>query len=404
MTAVLLATKCPHCKTTFKVANDQLKLQSGLVRCGICHQVFNGIENLASAENVTHTIKINKPVVPIEKPVDSTPIPPVKETVEKKASPAELEFDLFDEFNLASATAPAVVKVEPRLEPEKKLPQLEDEFFPSQFREDFLHTQAPEEFHAKVQALLDADLQAAHQLSGEPVIPADEYIEEIIVDQPEEVEDSQPTAPVKRLSDLRGLMSSVDTTDELNDDDDESNEDHDEGGDEEIAKLNFIRQANSRKRMTWFFSIASVMLAIVLVGQGVYQFRDLIAASFPASKDTLVSLCKLANCQVNLPAQLDALSYEADELHTLPREKTFEFSMLIRNHSSVTQAWPDIELTLKDNNKQIVLKKAFRPSDYLSGPADVLNGLQGNQEQAIKVYFVLDQLKASDYVVAMFYP
>jgi predicted Zn finger-like uncharacterized protein len=26
-----LATRCPHCQTTFRVANDQLKLHAGLV-------------------------------------------------------------------------------------------------------------------------------------------------------------------------------------------------------------------------------------------------------------------------------------------------------------------------------------------------------------------------------------
>src|SRR3712207_6222700 len=41
-----LATQCPHCQTTFRVAHDQLKLRAGLVRCGACKQIFNGIENL----------------------------------------------------------------------------------------------------------------------------------------------------------------------------------------------------------------------------------------------------------------------------------------------------------------------------------------------------------------------
>src|SRR5476649_2681667 len=72
MTAMLLATKCPHCKTTFKVANDQLKLQSGLVRCGICNQVFNGIEHLAATTNVNNTIKINAPTAPFA-PISSSP-------------------------------------------------------------------------------------------------------------------------------------------------------------------------------------------------------------------------------------------------------------------------------------------------------------------------------------------
>jgi predicted Zn finger-like uncharacterized protein len=45
-----LATQCPHCKTTFRVAQDQLKLRSGLVRCGSCNEIFNGIEHLLAAD------------------------------------------------------------------------------------------------------------------------------------------------------------------------------------------------------------------------------------------------------------------------------------------------------------------------------------------------------------------
>ena len=41
-----LATQCPHCHTTFRVAHDQLKLRAGMVRCGACKQVFNGVEHL----------------------------------------------------------------------------------------------------------------------------------------------------------------------------------------------------------------------------------------------------------------------------------------------------------------------------------------------------------------------
>jgi predicted Zn finger-like uncharacterized protein len=37
-----LATQCPHCNTTFRVASDQLKLRGGIVRCGACHEVFDG--------------------------------------------------------------------------------------------------------------------------------------------------------------------------------------------------------------------------------------------------------------------------------------------------------------------------------------------------------------------------
>lgn len=41
-----LATTCPQCKTSFKVVPDQLKLRRGMVRCGVCQQVFSGIDFL----------------------------------------------------------------------------------------------------------------------------------------------------------------------------------------------------------------------------------------------------------------------------------------------------------------------------------------------------------------------
>ena len=48
-----LATQCPHCHTTFRVAHDQLKLRAGLVRCGSCKEIFNGIDHLLPHEPAT---------------------------------------------------------------------------------------------------------------------------------------------------------------------------------------------------------------------------------------------------------------------------------------------------------------------------------------------------------------
>lgn len=50
-----LATQCPHCYTSFRVANDQLKLHAGLVRCGSCKQTFNGIEHLLAPGEAPRT-------------------------------------------------------------------------------------------------------------------------------------------------------------------------------------------------------------------------------------------------------------------------------------------------------------------------------------------------------------
>ena len=41
-----LATRCPSCGTVFRVAQDQLKVSEGWVRCGRCSGVFNAAEVL----------------------------------------------------------------------------------------------------------------------------------------------------------------------------------------------------------------------------------------------------------------------------------------------------------------------------------------------------------------------
>ena len=45
-----LATQCPHCQTTFRVASDQLKLRGGIVRCGTCQRIFDGSAHLIDLE------------------------------------------------------------------------------------------------------------------------------------------------------------------------------------------------------------------------------------------------------------------------------------------------------------------------------------------------------------------
>ena len=47
-----LATQCPHCHTTFRVASDQLKLRGGIVRCGACQSIFDGNAHLIDLEQL----------------------------------------------------------------------------------------------------------------------------------------------------------------------------------------------------------------------------------------------------------------------------------------------------------------------------------------------------------------
>jgi predicted Zn finger-like uncharacterized protein len=50
ITRMAMVTQCPHCTTAFNVTPDQLFVRDGRVRCGNCHEVFDGLVNLTSLE------------------------------------------------------------------------------------------------------------------------------------------------------------------------------------------------------------------------------------------------------------------------------------------------------------------------------------------------------------------
>ena len=392
---MLLATTCPHCQTTFRVANDQLKLQAGLVRCGICHQVFNGIENLAGANSVAaKPLTSRAAAAPLN--VDPLPEPlpaPLTEQTQAEASTTAPEFDIPNNIftHLLDSKDP-LDRIEPVLEsifneaPAPIVAASEPSSYTVSNNDKFIGSRSKAEIEAEVQALLDADLQA-ELLSKESAL---DFL------------DSAPlakkiTPALSSPKSLRAMLGEP-LDDELMS---ASADAADANG---MNDLSFIRQAHFKKRMRMVIGISIIVLLLLLAAQATYLFRNLIAASYPASKNTLMTMCRYAKCQIQLPAQIETLSYEADELHSLAHENTFEFSLLMHNHSSLPQAWPHIELTLKNAQKQAVLRRVFAPVEYLANANDIAAGIQENQEQSVKMYFEVSKVKASDYVVAIFYP
>ncbi|MBB3005501.1 DUF3426 domain-containing protein [Cupriavidus alkaliphilus] len=75
MAAVKLVTRCPACRTAFRLVADQLRLRQGLVRCGQCETVFDAREHLIEIPLPAGTTAGSAPA-PSQKPAASaTPAP-----------------------------------------------------------------------------------------------------------------------------------------------------------------------------------------------------------------------------------------------------------------------------------------------------------------------------------------
>lgn len=351
-----LATQCPHCHTTFRVAQDQLKLRAGLVRCGHCKQIFNGIEHLLPPEG------------------ESKPLPAPSEGLPAEPPPSE------------PSAAPAASS------PDTPTPQADS-------APDKVEEPAPTKIFAP---LADDPLQRmtlidVSRMAGDSTDVQDETTTPAYdPDAPDPLAqtiDELSRKPWRHSTKAKKVADDEEPADRIDAEDDEPE---------------FVVKGRRRLRIGRALRAATrigvIVLLVGLLLQSAYVFRDQIAVRFPAVQPLLAQMCDALGCQVGLPAQIEAVSLESSELQALaPEKNTFVFNALLRNHHATAQAWPNIELTLNDANEQAVARRVFTPRDYLA-TQEAGKGFAANSEQPIKLFLSLSPLKAAGYRVYLFYP
>lgn len=440
-----LATKCPHCNTIFRVAADQLKLRGGIVRCGACKEVFDGNAALVDPAAV---LPPAAPVVaaaaavfmaaPAE-PVIAAKTDLLPDFPEADDEPVySLDFDTsYDPFGIL----PDFAKPEPEPGP---IPDAEPEPVPAQPESEPVPATDSTAAVPNIATLL--------QPFGEPATPKVWMRREAQPEAPAFVTylregRQEPSFDAASAEPVEHLIAAALPDDDLPDDDldaapDDAVDtpawdkrepvlDFDDGRREPVIAIEpdaqvhstlltpllvtepnedepgFVRQGRRRERtgkaLRWAMSGGSVVLLLLLLLQGVTTFRNALAASVPALKPTLVALCAVAGCKVDLPSRIDMLSVEQGELQTLSENK-FSYATVLRNQSRSAQLWPSIELVLNDASDKPVLRRVLAPAEYLPPRTDVAKGFAPRSEQAVKIHFELAQLKASGYHIALFYP
>ena len=383
-----LATQCPHCHTTFRVAHDQLKLRAGLVRCGACKQIFNGIENLLRPEELEQATSWPSPPVHRPSAAELPPKPEPAPAQEEKPAPS-VDFDLGDLSDFEPEPAKNAGSADSTIaDPSDSTPADEEK--------EALDAVSAADEKQKDDPLLRMTLMDFAHERREPVIgePAADVGSKDDDDSIEQAIDDLESKPWRREQDA-SVIAEGDALDQA------------EAADYE--EPSFVKQGRRKQRIgravRILMAVGSVFLLLGLLAQSAYVFRDQIAAWFPPAKPILTQACTYLGCQVGLPAEIESVSIESSELQTLAAESnTFVLTVLLRNHGATEQAWPNVELTLNDNNEKPIARRVFLPREYLVEPNDATKGFAARSEQPLKLHFELAQLKASGYRVYLFYP
>ena len=169
------------------------------------------------------------------------------------------------------------------------------------------------------------------------------------------------------------------------------------------ARIEWKPRKPLRERPRLLHALAVVLLLAVLGAQALLEYRDALAAHAPFTRPILSALCGPIGCSVGPLRDAGALSIDASDLRADPGHRgLLELSATIRNRAPYAIAWPYLELTLTDASDRVVARRAFEPADYAA--TDVRQGIAGNGEHVVRLFFDASETLQAGYRLYLFYP
>ncbi|PWB48019.1 MAG: hypothetical protein C3F18_11695 [Nitrosomonadales bacterium] len=358
-------TACPQCHTRFRVTEAQLQARNGKVRCGRCDHVFNALDAL-----------IEEPPLPATEPA---PIEQagIAEQVQEHPPAQELTVTSGQEAQQDEAPPPAAGETTgPLFELEITHPET-----PPDTEEPLFELEVtPPEGPADAAALAPESIPLT---SAAEETTAAEATEEPAASGPE----PQPAAESKAETRVVRIQPPPVTIQP------------------KVSPERPKYAPPPKPRRAWPWALANMLLLTGLAIQGIYSFRDAIAAHYPPTRSLLEQACIPLQCRVSLPRNPDLISIESSELHADPaRPNIVVLTSVLRNRAAHVQAYPTLELTLTSARDEMVARKLFTPKEYLRNAASLSLGIAPSGEVAVKLLLDLGDLKAEGYRLYLFYP
>ncbi|UXY16772.1 DUF3426 domain-containing protein [Chitiniphilus purpureus] len=335
-------TRCPNCRTAFKVSETQLAAHGGKVRCGKCSFVFNALACL-------------------ETPSEADPAPPLASEAPPPAATA------MDTQPTAQAAAAPGDKTEPSVA-------------------DMVQAARKARLAARAVAA-----QNAAEAAGEAAEPPK---------QPQPTPAPQSTPQPRLQPDprdqeaLRAALKESPLT--LNSVYRPIHTAEDEA---------LFAPPAPPSRWRWLWPLLLVLLLLTALGQAAVHYRLQLATDFPWLRQPLERACAQLGCEMPLPRNAELLRSDYSELTYIPGHSNLvQLAASVRNLAPYAQALPMLELTLTDDEERVVAKKRFTPAQYLSADQKQRSALGPNDELRAFLRLDVGTLSSTGYSLYWFYP
>lgn len=167
---------------------------------------------------------------------------------------------------------------------------------------------------------------------------------------------------------------------------------------------NKSRENKKPSKYAFVISFINCLLFIAVALLCVYFLRSEIARQFPPIKPLLERACIPLKCTIDLSKNLDLISIgDSDMQEDETYQSVIKFSSSLKNNANYPQAYPNLELTLTDDDDRPVIKKLITPKNYLISKEKIKRGLDSQETANIKLSFHVDDLSVASYRILLLY-
>ncbi len=174
-------------------------------------------------------------------------------------------------------------------------------------------------------------------------------------------------------------------------------------------KPTFVRQAERAER--WRRPGVRATLAVLvlqglagLAAQVAHEYRDLMAARFPATRPLLERACASLGCTVEPAHAIDSLSVESSGLARVEKSSIYKLQVALRNRAGIDVALPALDLTLTDSQGRLIARKVLHTAELGAQQVTIAAGRELALQATLQAAGDASASPIAGYTIELFYP
>jgi predicted Zn finger-like uncharacterized protein len=176
------------------------------------------------------------------------------------------------------------------------------------------------------------------------------------------------------------------------------------GGTEAGPLPEFLEELPAPRQFRLLWGFLSLLAALLLAAQAVFQYRTEIAAASPEARAYLERACRMLDCELRLPRHVALMRIESSEVEAdARRANVLVLNAVVRNHAMFAQEFPSIVLTLTDESDQPVVRRVLAPAEYLADARSAARGIPAGGEETLRLHLAT-KVRATGYRLEPFFP